>query len=49
MPDDNLIPKQQAMIEMWEAHMAAEFKQKDIDATMATVFYPVCNFLYTLS
>ena len=37
MPDYNLTPKQQAMVEMWEAHMDAEFKQKDIDATMATM------------
>jgi len=37
MPDDNLTLKQQAMVEMWEAHMAAEFKQKDVDATMATM------------
>jgi carboxymethylenebutenolidase len=25
------------MVEMWERHMAAEFKTKDIDATMATM------------
>ena len=37
MPGENLTPKQQAMAEMWEAHIAAEFKQKDIDATMATM------------
>ena len=37
MPDDNLTPKQQAMVEMWEAHMAAEFIHKDINATMATM------------
>jgi carboxymethylenebutenolidase len=37
MPDSNLTPKQQAMVEMWESHMAAEFKLKDIDATMATM------------
>ena len=37
MPDDNLTPKQLVMVETWEAHMAAEFKKKDIDATMATM------------
>lgn len=33
----DLIPEQQAMVEMWERHMAAEFKEKSIDATMATM------------
>lgn len=33
----NLTPKQQAMVEMWERHMAAEFKEKSIAATMATM------------
>jgi carboxymethylenebutenolidase len=37
MSSHNLTPEQQAMIEMWERHMAAEFKDKDIDATMATM------------
>jgi carboxymethylenebutenolidase len=37
MPSHNLTPEQQAMVEMWERHMAAEFKEKDIDATMATM------------
>ena len=30
-------PEQQAMIEMWERHMSAEFKEKSLDATMATM------------
>jgi carboxymethylenebutenolidase len=33
----NLTPEKQAMVEMWERHMAAEFKDKSIDATMATM------------
>ena len=32
-----LTPKQQAMVETWERHMAAEFEEKSIDATMATM------------
>src|SRR5262245_22529133 len=37
MTDQDLSPQQQAMVEIWERHMAAEFKTKDIDATMATM------------
>ncbi len=37
MNGGDLLPKQQAMVEMWERHMAAEFKAKSIDATMATM------------
>jgi carboxymethylenebutenolidase len=37
MASRNLTPEQQAMVEMWERHMAAEFKEKSIDATMATM------------
>ncbi len=33
----NLTPEQQAMVEMWERHMRAEFEEKNIDATMATM------------
>ena len=33
MPDYNLTPKQQEMVEMWERHMAAEFKLKGPVAT----------------
>ena len=33
----SLTPEQQAMVEMWERHMAAEFKEKSINATMATM------------
>jgi carboxymethylenebutenolidase len=29
--------EQQAMVEVWERHMAAEFKEKSIDNTMATM------------
>jgi carboxymethylenebutenolidase len=32
-----LNPEQQAMVATWEAHMAAEFADHDIDATMATM------------
>jgi carboxymethylenebutenolidase len=37
MTDQDLIPQQQKMVEIWERHMAAEFKTKSIDATMATM------------
>ena len=37
MKSPNLTSKQQAMVETWERHMAAEFKQKSIEATMATM------------
>ncbi|WP_308368100.1 MULTISPECIES: ester cyclase [unclassified Microbulbifer] len=37
MDSNNLTRKQQAMVEMWERHTAAEFEQKNIDATMATM------------
>jgi carboxymethylenebutenolidase len=37
MTDQDLNAQQRAMVEMWERHMAAEFKTKDIDATMATM------------
>ena len=37
MTDQDLNTKQRAMVEIWERHMAAEFKTKDIDATMATM------------
>ncbi len=33
----NLTPEQQAMVEIWERHMAAEFEEKSINATMATM------------
>lgn len=32
-----LAPKQQAMVATWERHLAAEFEQKNIDATMETM------------
>jgi len=37
MDDHNLNPEQQAMVEMWERHVAAEFEEKSIDNTMATM------------
>lgn len=37
MTDQDLSTQQRTMVEMWEKHMAAEFKTKDIDATMATM------------
>jgi carboxymethylenebutenolidase len=37
MTDQDLNAQQQAMVEMWERHMAAEFKTKSIDETMATM------------
>jgi carboxymethylenebutenolidase len=37
MTDQDLNPQQQKMVEIWERHMAAEFKTKSIDATMATM------------
>jgi carboxymethylenebutenolidase len=37
MADQNLNTKQKGMVEMWERHMAAEFKEKSVDATMATM------------
>ena len=37
MNSRNLTPGQQAMVEMWERHTAAEFEEKSINATMATM------------
>ena len=37
MTDPKLSPEQQAMVDMWERHLAAEFKEKSIEATMATM------------
>ncbi len=37
MHDHNLNSEQQAMVEMWERHVAAEFKEKSINNTMATM------------
>jgi carboxymethylenebutenolidase len=37
MSDQDLNAQQQAMVKMWEQHMAAEFKTKSIDETMATM------------
>ncbi|WP_073277156.1 ester cyclase [Microbulbifer donghaiensis] len=39
-----LTSKQQAMVDMWERHIAAEFEMKSIDATMDTmVEHPFVN------
>ena len=37
MNSHNLTAEQQAMVEVWERHLAAEFEEKSIDATMATM------------
>ncbi len=37
MNSRHLTPEQQAMVEVWEQHMAAEFEEKSINATMATM------------
>jgi carboxymethylenebutenolidase len=37
MTDQDLKAEQKMMIEIWERHMAAEFKTKSIDETMATM------------
>ena len=37
MSNDNLSPEQQAMVAVWEAHVAAEFADHDLDKTMATM------------
>ena len=37
MNSGNLTPDQQAMVEIWERHLAAEFEEKSINATMATM------------
>ncbi len=37
MNSEILSPEQQAMVEVWKCHMAAEFEEKNIDATMATM------------
>jgi carboxymethylenebutenolidase len=42
--NSKLAPKQQAMVEMWERHTAAEFEMKNVDATMETMTsHPVVN------
>jgi carboxymethylenebutenolidase len=37
MMEQELNAQQRAMVEVWERHMDAEFKTKDIDETMATM------------
>ena len=37
MNSRNLTPDQQAMVEIWERHLAAEFEEKSVDATMVTM------------
>ena len=37
MNNRNLTPEQKAMVETWERHTAAEFEEKSINATMATM------------
>jgi carboxymethylenebutenolidase len=44
MTSHQLSPQQQAMVELWERHMASEFESRDVDATMATMTpNPVVN------
>jgi hypothetical protein len=35
--EDHLIPQQQAMVEVWERHMRAEFVERSADAALATM------------
>ncbi len=37
MSSRNLTQEQQRMVEIWERHTTAEFKEKNIDATIATM------------
>jgi carboxymethylenebutenolidase len=37
MKDQELTAEQSAMVRIWEKHMAAEFKTKNVDDTMATM------------
>ena len=37
MKDQELTAEQSAMVRIWEKHMAAEFKTKSVDDTMATM------------
>ncbi len=37
MNSRNLTPEQEAMVQMWERHLDAEFKEKSVNATMATM------------
>jgi carboxymethylenebutenolidase len=37
MNGSRLTPEQQTMVEVWERHMAAEFEEKSITATMSTM------------
>jgi carboxymethylenebutenolidase len=35
--EDHLTPQQQAMVEVWERHMRAEFVERSADAALATM------------
>jgi carboxymethylenebutenolidase len=51
MNEDQIVltPEQQAMVDLWEAHLAAEFEDYSLDATMATmVDEPYVNHVPTL-
>ncbi len=37
MTDQELTPAQRALVTMWERHMAAEFEEQSVEATMATM------------
>jgi carboxymethylenebutenolidase len=48
--NQKLSDRQAAMVATWDAHMAAEFESKDIDATMATMTAePFVNHVPTLT
>ena len=50
MSDDfALTPRQRAMVDLWEAHLRAEFDDRDVEAAMATmVDEPYVNHVPTL-
>lgn len=37
MNNQDLTPEQQAMVDMWERHVAGEFEDKNLEVTMATM------------
>ena len=48
--DSTLTARQAAMVATWDAHMAAEFEAKDVDATMATMTAaPFVNHVPTMT
>ena len=50
MNEVELTPLQQRMVAAWDAHLAAEFAQKDVDATMPTMSKtPFVNHVPTMT